>query len=453
MPDGTSLVCSLCAVLLASLCGACGSRTGLDPWERDASQAPDARRAEDAESPDVSIRPDAGTDARAPECGAPAAVGQIRARVSDIHARVAIGRDGMLFTARQEGSDWFALSLDPCLQQRWSRPLPGDGRPAAVDISVSDAGDVWWAADSIRGEWHFSHDGEPLPGLLPMDQRRGTFVGLAEGTGPIFSAFFASDDWWLVRNGGGRRDELPLPNSPFVWKDECLVVGQGVACYQIAVDGSPLGIRWEQTAAPRIVDGTLRDIVPPATDGRHLWTIEWGIFTYDLVAVDLESGERVVRVPVLRTSNQNDLLLGPPVITEDGSIVVYRRASIVPGALVSYSPEGAVRWEVPFMPSPDERPGRPVSTNVATHLVGRGDILYLAMGTSVVAIDAADGGEIWRLEGLGNVNQGALNLSPNGDLYVRNANGALYAITTGSEGLASTPWPIPGGNARLSRAR
>ncbi|MFK8001650.1 MAG: hypothetical protein AB8H86_18795 [Polyangiales bacterium] len=452
MSDGP-LFRSLCALLLTLLISACGSSTGLDPWERDASSVPDARLGDDAGRADVFLRPDARPDVSPPECGGSGTIGQIRAQVSDIDSRVAVGRDGMLFTARQEGAAWFALGLDPCLEERWIQPLRGDGRPAEVDVSVSDSGDVWWAADSVRGEWHFSHDGEPLQGLPPMDQRRGTFVGLADGTGPIFSASFASDDWWLVRNVGGRREELSLPSSPFVWKDECVILGQGIACYQIAIDESPLSIRWEQTTSPRIVDGTLRHIVPPATDGRRLWTIEWGIFTYDLVGVDLETGERVIRVPFLRTSNQNDLLLGPPVITERGDIIVYRRASIVPGALVSYTPEGVVRWEVPFMPSSDERPGRPVSTNVATHLVGAGGIVYLAMGSAVVALDEEDGGELWRLDGLGNVNQGALNLSPNGDLYVRNAGGTLYAITTGSAGLASTPWPIPGGNARLSRAR
>lgn len=454
MSAGTPIYSSIRTAALMALISACGSSTGLDPWERDASSAPDVPLRVDAALPDVAVFPDVRPDVTRPDCGGAAPIGQIRAQVSDIDARVAVGQDGMLFTARQEGSDWSALSLNPCLQERWVRPLMmNEERINSIDVSVSDAGDVWWAADNIRGEWHYSHDGDPLPDLLPMDQRRGTFVGLADGTGPIFSASFASDDWWLVRNAGERRDELALPSSPFVWKDECIIIGQGVACYQIAIDASPLSVRWEQTTRPHIVDGTLRNIVPPATDGRRLWTIEWGIFTYDLVAVDIETGERVVRVPFLRTSNANDLLLSPPVITESGNILVYRRASIVPGALMSYTAEGEIRWMVPVTPSPDERPSRTVSTNVATHLLGAGGIVYLAMGTSVIALDEEDGSEVWRLEGLGNVNQGAVNLSPNGDLYVRNANGTLYAITTGSRGLANTPWPIPGGNARLSRAR
>lgn len=450
---GTNPIASstFAVALVATLIGACGSRTGLDPWERDASRAEDVSPRVDAAPRDVPLRPDSRVDVMRPDCGDPAPVGQIRAQIGGIDSRVAVGQDGMLFTARRDGLDWSALSLNPCLQERWVRPLAGEGRATEIDVSVSDAGDVWWVANN--GEWHFSNDGDPLPGLLPMDQTRGTFVGLADGTGPIFSASFASDDWWLVRNAGERREELALPSSPFVWKDECIIRGQGVDCYQIAIDERPLAIRWERTTRPRIVDGTLRNIVPPATDGRRLWTVEWGIGTYDLVAVDLETGERVVRVALLRASNANDLLLSPPVITQSGDVLVYRRASIVPGALVSFTEEGVVRWMVPVAPSPDERPGRTISTNVATHLLGAGGIVYLAMGTSVLALDEDDGSELWRLDGLGNVNGGAVNLSPNGDLYVRNKNGTLYAITTGSRGLENTPWPIPGGNARLSRAR
>ena len=60
---------------------------------------------------------------------------------------------------------------------------------------------------------------------------------------------------------------------------------------------------------------------------------------------------------------------------------------------------------------------------------------------------------MWRLDGLVDVNEPAVNLGPGGDLYVLDAERTLYAIATGSPGLAASPWPIPGGGHRVAHAR
>lgn len=436
--------------LLLALClCACGARTDLvgldsDGSPRDAATIRDAGVRDAFAAPDVSFDP--------PDCGEEFSIGEVRAQVDAIHARVAIGLDGNLYTAREIDDTWFALSLDPCLRERWStRVETGERSPRGMDVSVAPDGTVWLVGQSGLQQWQFSSTGVPLGGLPAMERRRDTWLGIGR-EGPVVSVFESSEEKWLLVPG---EDELRLPTpSSFVWDGECGVYDDVPSCWNIGFRLDPLDRAWLE-GRPRLIDGTLRNIVPPAFDGSRLWTIEYGISTYDLVAIEVRNGDRDVRESLMRTtSGQTELLLGPPVIAEGGSIIVYRHGSGVPGALEAYSRRGAQQWSLAAPRARGTGPaGGALFDHEATHLVARDGIVYLGMGSSVYAVDVNDGGLIWRLDSMADFNQPAVNLHPNGDLYVLDSDATLYAIVTGSPGLAPSPWPIPAGNAQLSLSR
>ncbi len=450
---GTAPVMRLGGIVVLATCAiACGARSGLDVALDAMVVAADAGTPRDAWMP----APDAGP-VIPPDCGETVAIGEIRARASEIDARPAVDDDRNLYTARRVGDAWVAVSLDPCLRERWTAPIALEGRaPRRMHVAVDDRGDVWVVADNTLEQWRFSSTGDALAALPPMDRRRDTWVGLEDGAGPLYSVFRSTDEKWLVRaDRSGAVDELRLPvPSSFVWADECAVFAGAATCFSIAFDRAPLGVRW-QVAAPTLIDGTLRHVTPPATDGTRMWAVMYGISTYDLVAIELATGARTVRVPLMRTSaGQSELLLGPAVVAEDGTVIVYRHGSGVSGALSAHRADGSERWV--FAAARARRSGSAggaIFDHDATHLVGRGGLVYLAMGDTVAAVRIEDGSSAWRLDGLPDVNEPAINLSPNGDLYVLDAERTLYAIATGSAGLAASPWPIPGGDHRLAHAR
>lgn len=426
---------------------ACGARTDL---EVERSPLVDAAVDAALDAPGFDARPDP------PDCGDSVPVGQVRASVDAIHARVAIGDDDNLYTARRVDDAWLAVSLDPCLEERWATPVAlGDRTPRGMDVSVADDGTVWLIGQSGLDQWAFSSDGDPRPGLIPMgERRRDTWIGLG-ANGPIYSVFLTTEEKWLVVTDGDRFEDLRLPTpSSFVWDGECAVFADAPTCWNIGFRFDPLDRAWLE-GRPRLIDGTLRNIVPPAFDGRRMWSIEYGISTYELVAVDVRDGDRVIREPLMRTSSgQTELLLGSPVIAEDGSVILYRHGSGVPGALEKRSSSGELEWTAS---APRVRRGTPaggaIFSNEALHLVGRGGLVYLAVGASVYALELRDGSLVWRIDGLTDLNESAINLHRNGDLYVLDRGETLHAIVTASAGLAPSPWPIPGGNARLSLSR
>ena len=435
------------ALLATVTLSGCGARSGLDALALDAAMpAPH----------DAAVSPADAGPLVPPACGESIPAGQLRGSVGEIHSGTAIDAEGNLYVARRVGDDWFAVSLDPCLRERWSTPVPLLSRsPRRMHVGSTIAARCgWWPTTrSTSGTSLRAASPSPrCPRWVPRATR-----GWASPTArvPSTSVFRSSDDKSLIRLVGDRWDETPLAApSSFVYEDECALVGTQPTCFSVAFEHRPLRMRW-MVDEPRLLDGTFRHVIPPGSDGARLWTIAFGISTYELIGVDLETGARTVRVPLMRTTRgQSELLLGPPVVTEDANIVVYRHGSGVPGALVAFERDGTELWRYPAA-----RTRRSTSADGAifdyegTHLVGRGGLVYLAVGDSVHAVRAESGELVWRLDGFDDLNESAINLSVRGDLYVLDASGSLHAIATSSAGLAPTPWPVAGGNARHAYAR
>ena len=435
---------AICAAWL--LLAGCGARSGLDVElaERDAMVAT------------LDSGQDAGIDGGPivlPDCFEALPAGSERGTVDEVHARVALGRDDNLYSAREIDDVWHAISIDPCLRPRWDVPLPELARSSRVDVMVAPTGEVWVIGRGEPGFVRLSPLGERLPSGFDFEGGLDTWVGVRD-EGPVFSSFLSVEEKYLNVVRGGAVDTVRLASpSSFVWDGECALAGGLTACWNVAYEGTTQ--RWIRES-PRIIDGTLRHVVPPAFDGRRLWTVRYGISSYQLVAIDAATGATDVEVGFMSTlSGQSELLIGPPVVVADGSILVYAHGTGHEGALRLHGPDGLERWRLAFPRTRRSTPaGGAIFSDEATHLVGRSGIAYLGMGDVVAAIDLESRSVLWQVAGLVDVNEPGINLARNGDLYVLDHERRLHAIATGVPGgLEATPWPIPGGNAQLSLAR
>ena len=434
------------APLMLLFATACGSRTGLP-----LGAGSDDASVSDA-APPVTTPPDFPS-LPPPDCGTRVPVGSLRGAVTQISGRASIDDVGNVYAPRRYADDdWTLVSVDPCLEPRFETPIVGLDDRDRIFTVVDSFGDVWVVRGRGDGVWRFRSDGSPRPVGLAFEGRLGTWLGIPDSAGPIFSTSLSVDEKYLYRfaaSGVGDRVRLPMESS-FVWSEECLVSGPRAACHNIAYDRGSLEQDWIREN-PRIVDGTLRNIVMPASDGERMWTVRFGISTYELVAHDLSTGREELSTLIARsTSGQVDMVVSPPVLSPSGVVFTYvhvRREAGGTGALEAFSLMGEPMWSVPA-PATEE-----VFGTDGNLLVGRNGIVYLAVGSTVCARGTTDGEAHWCLELDVDFNEPQINLSPNGDLFVRSAAEALYVIRTASPGLAPSPWPAPGGSHRFHNSR
>lgn len=450
-------------VLTIALLG-CGARSDLAlapdatvVGPRDAGPRTDASRPRDGGI-------DAGVDASEidpPSCEAEVPVGAIRGTVEDIDSRPAIDDAGNLYALREapdaEG-EWFVVSYDPCLRVRWVVPLVGEVRGLRRGrVMVDGRGDVWVVARGPGEVWRFSSEGAPLPVDVPRDEILFTWIGVPDEGGPVLATDGARGrQLHRVDSTGGVRSVALPEETTYVYEDECFALADTIGCVDVAFDRESL-TQLFRTPSPRLIDGTFRHPLPPASDGALTYVVEYGISTYRLRVRETRTGAERALVTLARsTRGQSNLLVGPPVLTEGGLVVLYlsthRDDGEAPGQLEAFTRDGAPAWS--FAAPRTRRREDPydgIYSGEATHVAGRGAI-YLAVGASVYAIDDRDGALLWQLEGLGDLNEPGTNLSPNGELYVRSVDGVLTAIRTASPGLARSSWPAPGGGHRLNRS-
>jgi len=69
------------------------------------------------------------------------------------------------------------------------------------------------------------------------------------------------------------------------------------------------------------------------------------------------------------------------------------------------------------------------------------------MDNKLYALDGKSGAKKWEFETGGSVDSSPA-IGTDGTLYIGSNNGKVYAIRTNSKGLAKSPWPMFGQNAR-----
>ncbi|RLB56877.1 MAG: hypothetical protein DRJ42_02100 [Deltaproteobacteria bacterium] len=397
-----------------------------------------------------------------PDCFGELAPGDVRGQLEGIDGRPAYDALGNLYAPQQTEEGWRLVSHDPCLALRWAVDLPEafDGRPwsirTSVDVHVS--GHVW-----LKGRFEVTRvttDGVLDPPSLDVEGQVWTWVAIP-AAGPVYGSTNGTDmPKYLYRTragGGSDRVVLEEPSS-FLWNDECLVDAGGrgaVLCWNVAYELTSLTRRYYRNP-PALIDGTLRNITQPAFDGARLWSLRYGISTYELIGLDARSGEMAVRQSVARTtSGQTNAIMGPPVIGPRGEVLVYfngSRATGADGQLHAFSgDDGDPLWSYPAPRIRGSGTGRvfSVTSNLA---VGDAGVVYLAVGESLHGVAVVGGERRWATSGLGDVNDPELQISPLGDIAVRTGETTVTIVATESRGVGPTPWPVAGGGPSATYA-
>ena len=113
--------------------------------------------------------------------------------------------------------------------------------------------------------------------------------------------------------------------------------------------------------------------------------------------------------------------------------------------------------EAPEKPAPKPPPIKPVTVLwefetgdkvTSDPAIGPDGTVYVgSFDNSLYAINGKSGVKLWEFETEGNVSSSPA-IGSDGTVYVGSEDNKLYAIKTDSKGLAKSPWPMRGQNAR-----
>jgi len=435
-------------VLASALVAACGARSGLREPSTDNGVALDGAVSSDAPPEDVPLRP--------PDCGTPTPVGATRFVLDDVVGHAAIDDAGNVYApirihdGRDQGVG--VLSVDACGRERWRvtavPPRPGASY-ASASVRLSTGGDVLLTdvTGPVRDFFRYDTDGSPRPRYRFSGDYVRT-ISVPSGRGPLLAA---APEGVAINS----LQSLDLAGTQNVgiehWSNvnECAVSGSVIGCLDRAYDLDARSLWWGSDDF-EILDGTLRHALPPALDRDRLYAAFYGISSYVLEARELRTGRVLFRTMLARsTRGQSDLLMGAPVLGTTGLVYTYldvHRAQGPDGQLEAFRPDGSRAWG---FPAPATRQD---FTHVATHLVGRAGAIYLAVGGALYAVNE-DGSQRWTLAIPAGANAPELALARDGGLAVHTDDDRLWMVATESAGLAPTPWPATGGDARNGNAR
>ena len=422
-----------------------------------------------APMPDLVVRDFVEPPIGPPPCNPALAAGEVRFEIEGVAGRVAIGADGTLYAplrTAENGRDLAAF--DVCGELLWQAPaIDGQDPGIVMRPNARLSADGRYVVLSNTGGYGQAYTlrcydtASGLEGVCPWSDalegwRISAWIGWPPGRGPI-GVFFPNDtiDPHLLAFAG---DGALLVDLPDVRADheECALAldGTTIVCYDVAFDLFEDAPRWEG-GGDRLVDGTLRHVVPPALANGLLHTVVYGVSTYRFVTRDAATGDTVVREALGPSSlGQSDLRIGAPVVGVDGTVYVYlnihRENELHRGELMALDPvDGSRRWT--HLADATEQD----FFRHATHTLGTGSRLYFAIGSEVSALDAQSGEVVWQRTDLGTAfNHAGPVLSPNGDLAVRSDDDRLFVLATDSiGGSAPSEWPAPGGDRRNANAR
>ena len=443
-------------LMLLTASVACGART---PLNVSGARVPDAALV-DGGGIDAPMRPDAGTDAgpALPTCRMrPERPGTIRwsTRSEELQGQGGFTEagDAVLPVAGREPGAIELAAFDRCTGAHlWQTPMVPGASGQAHPVVRRLAGGELLVTNSLGaivryGVWSFEPDGTVRPAPLAMERLFGLY-GIAGGGCGGAVVRVATDPARLERYDSDFNLVSTFDDPPR--DEECALAVDQVVCFDGVYDlesGAPV---WA-TDRTEILDGTFRHVVGPAVGRETLYAAIYGISTYDLVARDLTTGRQTFRVPLMRTNRgQTDLLIGAPVLGPDGTIYVYvnghREGVAHTGELVAFAPDGSERWRHV------QNATRQEFFQHATHLVGNVGVVYLAVGTTVTALDAVSGEMRWQSAG-GVQNTPGLSMNRAGELLLRTDAGVGQLIVTESTGLAASPWPSRWGDHLQRNAR
>jgi outer membrane protein assembly factor BamB len=429
------------AALALALALSCGGRTPLAVDDRSGGS--------DAGAVDV-WRPNVVSP---PRCGVVVPVGGIRFTAPRILGQVAIASDGTIFAPRRKGSDRNSsrevVAFDACGNELWARGdlgPPTSGYSLVARLAWNDAVIVTTGPGDfgIEGPFRFTTSGDDFP--LDVGRSLGAFVGIPRNAG---AAIVTPDADNLMRQltvfdvSGAVIASYPT----FSNDTSCAIKGRIVGCFDRALDLDARRMLW--SGPTEIIDGTFRHATPSAIAGGRIYTGVYGISTYQFVARELRTGREIFRTTLLKSSRgQFDLLFGAPVIDASGTAFVYLSAhdgGAPRGRLFAVRRDGTIEWTYEAT-TPRER-----YFEYGTHVAGNGDIVYLAIGTALHAIDR--GGRMrWRTT-IPSTSTASPVLSPNGDLALHTDDDQLVVIATESAGVANSEWPALGGDERNANMR
>lgn len=401
--------------------------------------------------PDAALDAGVPVDAAPPTCWEREWPGTVRGELPDVDGRPACDPGGNLYAPRRlrEEDRWQLVSYDPCLELRWVRDLPAEfsGPGLGMRTSVDPTGRVWVHDRFALAQ--ITMDGalvQPPLWIEYADRLFGWVATPAEG--PIFATVNdGARDLYRVDGDRVLRTSTRPPSSG-VYDEECVFASPRTLCWDVGFDGA-LRELYYRGDRQRIIDGTRRHLTQVAWDGRRLWTLRYGISTYQLVGREPISGRDDVVVEVARTAaGQTRMTASPPAIGPAGEVVVYfhgRSPGDRPeGFFLSVDPNGRERW---VFPASRSLSSRNVFSTTASVAIGDAGVVYGAVGNFVYGIDLEDGTERWRTFTDLDLDDPDLQLSPLGDLALRDDDGVLTIVATESTGLADSPWPIAGGDS------
>ncbi len=448
-----ALALGLALALSVALVAGCGSKSGLtlDTHGGAMDAAPTDSAPSDA-ARDTAVPEDTAAPRR-PACFEMLPPGTIRGSVEDVHGRPAYDHEGNVYFPRESSGDWFLISLDPCLEVRWAVPLADfDGQRRRNRVTVDADGFVW--LNSRYQVARVTGDGVPAPVTLEVEGNLWTWVAIPPA-GPVYASSNGTDmPRYLYRTrAGGGADRVRLEEvSSYVYEGECLVAAGAARCWNVGYDLADMRLLYYRDP-PRLIDGTFRHVTQPAFDGERLWTLRFGISTYDLVANDAGSGEEVSRVPLARTTRgQREVIASPPVIGAGGEVLVYfsgYREAAPRGQLQAFSADGEPLWSYTA-----ERSGsRDVFGTTSMIAIGDANVAYLAVGETLHAVVVSNGAPRWAVADLGDVNDPMLQISPLGDVAVLNDADVLQVVATESLAVGRSRWPVAGGDPQATYSR
>lgn len=326
--------------------------------------------------------------------------------------------DGTVYVA--SGSLLYAVTnAGPVASNRWSVAVQISGSPA-----VGPDGTIYFL--TLPG---------PLTALAPDGTRKWTFpVAIAGGGSPAIAAdgtvyFFSGGRLYAVSASGTEKWDQLIRNGGFGATPYAPVIGSDGTIY--------------------MVDGAVSKICAFSPDGTNKWSValpsglaaeapgiasDGSIYYADGVLYALSP---MGTISWSSDYNSNRWFAGVPVVGARGSIYV---ATTLPTPLWAVAPGGQADWSALGSLNPD----------INTPAVDAGGMIYYCVSNSIWSLNP-QGQVQWAITAPPSQQGDTAITSPiigaDGTLYATLGN-TLYAVSTGTNGPANSPWPMYQQNAQ-----